>query len=158
MCRYQVEREIRIHIALDHENIIKLYAAFEDEKNVYMVQEFAGNGDLFEELRRNGGIVKEKYAVRDILAPFLNALSYMHSRNIVHRDIKPENLLLASNKMIKIADFGLSIDCSSERPVTRAGTLDYMVSTERLHPLLCAPSPDSFPLSLASGSRGAHLP
>lgn len=36
--RYQVEREIRIHIILEHENIIKLHAAFEDEKNVYMVQ------------------------------------------------------------------------------------------------------------------------
>eukprot|EP00983_Pelagomonas_calceolata_P133496 1161969-Pelagomonas_calceolata.AAC.5 len=37
-CRYQVEREMRIHIQLDHVNIIKLYAAFEDDKNVYMVQ------------------------------------------------------------------------------------------------------------------------
>ncbi len=40
--RYQVEREIRIHIQLEHENVIRLYVAFEDEKNVYMVQEFAG--------------------------------------------------------------------------------------------------------------------
>lgn len=121
-------------MALEHEHIIKLYVAFEDEKNVYMVQEFAGGGDLWEELRRNGGLVKEKYAVRDILAPFLNALCYMHSRNVVHRDIKPENLLLSSNKMIKVADFGLSIDCSSERPVTRAGTLDYMVRLSFLIP------------------------
>ena len=79
-CRYQVEREIRIHIALDHENIIKLYAAFEDEKNVYMVQELAGCGDLFGELRfLRGGVVQEKYAVRDVLAPFLNALYHLHS-------------------------------------------------------------------------------
>ena len=78
--RYQVEREIRIHIVLDHENIIKLYAAFEDEKNVYMVQEFAGSGDLFSELRSlKGGVVQEKYAVRDVLAPFLNALYHLHS-------------------------------------------------------------------------------
>jgi len=75
-----VEREIRIHIAMDHDHVIKLYSAFEDEKNVYMVQEFAGSGDLFEELRRNGGLVKEKYAVRDVLAPFLNALCYLHAK------------------------------------------------------------------------------
>ena len=37
----QVEREIRIHSRLDHANIIQLYAAFEDDLNVYMVQEFA---------------------------------------------------------------------------------------------------------------------
>ena len=121
-----MEREIRLHIALDHENIIKLYSAFEDEKNVYMVQEFAGSGDLFEELRRNGGLVKEKYAVRDVLAPFLNSLCYLHNLDIIHRDIKPENILVTSTKMIKLADFGLGIDCSDERPVTRCGTLDYM--------------------------------
>jgi serine/threonine protein kinase len=77
-CRYQVEREIRIHIQLDHVNIIKLYAAFEDEKNVYMVQEYAAGGDLFEDLKRNGGSIKEKYTVRDIIVPFLNALQYLH--------------------------------------------------------------------------------
>jgi aurora kinase len=86
--RYQVEREIRLHIALDHENIIKLYAAFEDEKNIYMVQEFAGNGDLFEVVRRHGGMFKDKQASRDVIAPFLEAIQHMHSLNIIHRDIK----------------------------------------------------------------------
>ncbi|GAX80680.1 hypothetical protein CEUSTIGMA_g8115.t1 [Chlamydomonas eustigma] len=125
--RYQVEREIRIHINMEHENIIRLYAAFEDEKNVYMVQEFAGGGDLFEDLKRNGGQVKERQAVKGVIQPFLSSLVYMHSKTIIHRDIKPENILLSSSKVIKVADFGLSIDCSLERPVTRAGTLDYMV-------------------------------
>ena len=37
----QVEREIRIHSRLSHDNIIQLYAAFEDDSNVYMVQEYA---------------------------------------------------------------------------------------------------------------------
>lgn len=45
------------------------------------------------------------------------------------RDCKPENILLEGTgrqAMIKLADFGLSIDSTQERPVTRAGTLDYM--------------------------------
>ena len=37
----QVEREIRIHSQLNHKNIIRLYAAFEDSDNVYLAQEFA---------------------------------------------------------------------------------------------------------------------
>uniref|UniRef100_A0A7S3VNV4 Protein kinase domain-containing protein n=1 Tax=Dunaliella tertiolecta TaxID=3047 RepID=A0A7S3VNV4_DUNTE len=126
MNRYQVEREMRIHIQLDHVNIIKLYAAFEDDKNVYMVQEFAGGGDLFEDLKKHGGQIKEKYVIRDVIVPFLSALQYLHDKGIIHRDIKPENILLTSQKIIKIADFGLSIDVHLERPVTRAGTLDYM--------------------------------
>ena len=47
-------------------------------------------------------------------------------QGIIHRDIKPENILLTADKAVKLADFGLSIDASEERPVTRAGTLDYM--------------------------------
>lgn len=47
-------------------------------------------------------------------------------QGIIHRDIKPENILLMANRSIKLADFGLSIDATFERPVTRAGTLDYM--------------------------------
>jgi len=42
----QVEREIRIHSRLDHANIIQLYAAFEDDANVYMVQEYATGNHL----------------------------------------------------------------------------------------------------------------
>jgi len=37
----QVEREIQIHSQLHHENVIKLFAAFEDAENVYLAQEFA---------------------------------------------------------------------------------------------------------------------
>jgi aurora kinase len=47
-------------------------------------------------------------------------------QHIIHRDIKPENLLLTGDKTIKLADFGLAINNKDERPVTRAGTLDYM--------------------------------
>lgn len=45
---------------------------------------------------------------------------------IAHRDIKPENILLTDDQTPKLADFGLSIKVTEERPVTRAGTLDYM--------------------------------
>jgi serine/threonine protein kinase len=37
-CRFQIEREVRIHIALNHPHIIQLLAAFEDPEHVYLVQ------------------------------------------------------------------------------------------------------------------------
>lgn len=60
----------------------------------------------------------------------MDALSYIHKRGIIHRDIKPENILIGAGGIIKLADFGLSIDMNEERPVTRTGTLDYMVRAQ----------------------------
>ena len=65
-----------------------------------------------------------------VLRPALLALHYMHARGVVHRDIKPENILVTAAS-IKLADFGLSINADHERPVTRAGTLDYMAPEVR---------------------------
>ena len=72
----------------------------------------------------------EQKAVRGILLPVLKALQYLHAKGIVHRDIKLENILMTSTGVVKLADFGLAINVNEERPVTRAGTLDYMVSDE----------------------------
>lgn len=50
--------------------------------------------------------------VKVILYNSLCALNYLHSANIVHRDLKPGNLLMNSDCMIKICDFGLSRNSS----------------------------------------------
>ena len=37
-----------------------------------------------------------------------DAVNILHGKMILHRDIKPENILIASNGMLKLADFGLA--------------------------------------------------
>ncbi|WIA36653.1 hypothetical protein OEZ86_007937 [Tetradesmus obliquus] len=137
---YQVQREIRIHSCLDHKNVLQLYAAFEDEVGIYLVTEYASRGDVFGELDRRGGSMTESDAVRQVLGPFLSALEYLHMLNIIHRDIKPENLLFTATGVLKVADFGLSIDITQERPVTRVGTLDYMAPEVVICPDKCHPN------------------
>jgi len=87
--QHQIYREVRLHSSLQHENIVKLYAAFKEGDRVVMVQEYADGGDLFSLLQKYGGRLGEKVAVQMVLDPFLRVLQYLHTRSIVHRDIKP---------------------------------------------------------------------
>ncbi|XP_028093030.1 cell division control protein 2 homolog [Camellia sinensis] len=43
-----------------------------------------------------------------ILLQILHSVAYCHSQKIIHRDLKPRNLLIGRNKILKIADFGMS--------------------------------------------------
>ena len=56
---------------LTRRHIIGLYAAWEDEKAYYLVQEYASGGDLFMDLENSGGKMSESRAVREVVAPYL---------------------------------------------------------------------------------------
>jgi aurora kinase, other len=105
-----------------------------------LVQDYAAHGDLYSHLRKQRIRFTEKKLVALVMQPCLEALAYLHARNIIHRDIKPENLLLDENFIIKLADFGLSVSTDHENPVTRAGTLDYMAPEVLVCPLKRLPT------------------
>ena len=101
----QVEREIAIHSSIQHANIVDFYAAFEDEQRIYLVLEFAAGGDLFDITKLKGGRLAESEVALLVIKPYLEALSYLHSKGIIHRDIKPENTVFTNDKVLKITDF-----------------------------------------------------
>ena len=43
------------------------------------------------------------------MSQLINALGYMHHKNVVHRDIKLENVLLSNLGTVKVCDFGVSV-------------------------------------------------
>ncbi|URD96184.1 BTB POZ domain-containing protein [Musa troglodytarum] len=73
---------------------------------IYMVLEFITGGELFDRIARNGKLKEDE--ARKYFQQLIDAVDYCHSRGVFHRDLKPENLLLDSNGVLKISDFGLS--------------------------------------------------
>ncbi|EGZ11321.1 hypothetical protein PHYSODRAFT_520593 [Phytophthora sojae] len=121
---YQLRREIEIQSHLRHKSILRLYGYFYDSKRVYLIIEYAPQGELYKKLMRAGRFSEKQSAM--YIQEMARALIYMHSKHVIHRDIKPENLLVGFNGELKIADFGWSVHAPSSRRTTLCGTLDYL--------------------------------
>ena len=120
----QVRREIEIQANLRHPNILQLYGHFHDSKRVFLILEFAGKGELYKHLRKEGRFPEWKAA--QYIAQMAAALKYLHKKHVMHRDIKPENILVGIHGEIKISDFGWSVHAPNNRRQTMCGTLDYL--------------------------------
>ena len=100
-------REIMILQRLNnHENIIKLRNVIkaENHKDIYLVFEFMET-DLHKVIK--AGILKKVHK-QYIIYQLLKGIKYIQSGDIIHRDLKPANLLINSECLLKIADFGLA--------------------------------------------------
>ncbi|XP_029598889.1 serine/threonine-protein kinase SIK2 [Salmo trutta] len=100
----KIYREVEVMKLLNHPHIIKLYQVMETKDMLYMVMEYARNGEMFDYLLSLGRLSESE--ARRKFCQILSAVDYCHSNHIVHRDLKAENLLLDSNMDIKVADFG----------------------------------------------------
>jgi serine/threonine protein kinase len=122
---------------VDHENIVKFVDCFEDATYLHIVTEKYA-GELFDQIienRAKGESFSEAKAAR-IVKSLLDAVLYLHSRNIVHRDIKPENIIFThfgDNSDIKLIDFGLSrMHQTGETPMSNAVGTSFYMSPELL--------------------------
>ncbi|OBZ83199.1 Serine/threonine-protein kinase BRSK1 [Choanephora cucurbitarum] len=103
-----VERELAILQLLHHPHLIELYQVLQDTQNIYFITEYVPGGELYDLLKQNGTLSESD--AKHAFSQIVNALSWCHTRHICHRDLKLENILIdKTNKMIKIADFGMAI-------------------------------------------------
>jgi len=90
----------------EHENIVMLQNVLkaDNDRDIYLVFEYMET-DLHATIRAN---ILEEIHKQYIMYQSFKALMYMHSAKLVHRDMKPANLLLNSECLMKVADFGLA--------------------------------------------------
>ena len=107
--------EVRISQGVDNKFCVRTHEFIENASAFVLVMEFVGGGELFERLLYHRYPESE---VRVMSKQLLAGVAYLHSRNIAHRDLKPENVLLTSERpmTLKIADYGIATDVSSDRP------------------------------------------
>ncbi|KAG0357385.1 Serine/threonine-protein kinase MRCK gamma [Podila minutissima] len=150
---YMEERQV---LAINSEWFPKLYAAFQDEVNLYLVMEYAPGGDLYsildkkqDELNKaegDGAQEEKDYdddgssdeedttlsedEIRFYIAELILAVAELHKNNYIHRDLKPPNILLDATGHIVLADFGACarLDASGQvhGQTVPLGTWDYM--------------------------------
>jgi beta-lactam-binding protein with PASTA domain len=99
-------REARAAAMLSHPNVVGVSDQGSDQGLVFLVMELVRGRTLRDLLQARGRLtVAEAFAV---LEPVLSGLTAAHRAGIVHRDIKPENVLIGTDGVVKVADFGLA--------------------------------------------------
>merc|ERR1719481_156701 len=122
----KMSQEIRLHKAVSHLHLVKLFSYFEDPNFVYIVLELCRKRSLMELHKRRKAITEpeSRYFMHQILLGVL----YLHDNKIIHRDLKLGNVFLNDNMEVKIGDFGLAtkVDYDGERKRTLCGTPNYI--------------------------------
>lgn len=122
--RMAMIQEFRTLASLRHPQIISvLDYGFDHEQNPFFTMTLLKNGKTLVEHSKG----KSDAEKARLLVQTLQALIYLHRRDILHRDLKPANVLVTGDEQLKVLDFGLSATTSVQTQGT-VGTLAYMAS------------------------------
>ncbi len=146
------EQEARqlLQLGEQHPQIPTLFAYFEQDKRLYLVQQFIDGQDLSQELAQRGAFSEEQ--IRELLHDLLPVLQFVHHQQVIHRDIKPTNILRRQidGKLVLI-DFGvakqLTVGTALTRTGTKAGTQGY-AAMEQLRGGKAYPASDLYSLGV----------
>lgn len=111
-------------IGYKNKNLPVIYDAYFDGERSYTLEEYMIGSTLGSVLQTR--LIPESEA-GEILSQVCDALTALHSINIIHRDIKPENIMLTDDGTVKLFDFGASriYDIDKDKDTVVLGTFGY---------------------------------
>jgi len=129
------KNEIRASGSLSHPNIVTVYDADFSTRPPFLVMEFVDGDELTSLIKSDETLSLDR--VVSIIIDILRGLKEIHRAGIIHRDLKPSNIFITSDKIAKIADFGVARVDGSE--LTQVG--DVIGSPKYMSPEQCMGQP-----------------
>jgi len=116
------QREALAAARLIHPNIVQVFDSGLDENRDqhYIVMEYIDGQSCAEILRDRGWLTVEE--TLPIVLGACAGLDYAHRKGVVHRDVKPGNLLVATDRAVKLADFGIA-KATEQSSITQIGSV-----------------------------------
>ncbi|MEZ6136870.1 MAG: serine/threonine-protein kinase [Pirellulaceae bacterium] len=114
------ETEAQAVAAMQHPGVVQLFDFGEWRGNPYFTLEYIDGGTLTESLSANP--LSPKHAAK-LVESLARTMQKVHDKCILHRDLKPSNILITSEGMPKISDFGLAKLLADSDQDTRTGTV-----------------------------------
>jgi serine/threonine protein kinase len=122
-------QEARAASALNHPNILTIHEIGSHDGSRFIVSEHV-DGNTLRERMRAGLTVAESI---EITCQIAAALQAAHVAGIVHRDIKPENVMIRSDGLVKVLDFGLAkLTEADDQPIDPSAPLSRVYTTPGL--------------------------
>lgn len=122
-----------------HDMFIQMFDFVETSQKYFIVLEFCDGGCLQDAAQEGDGVLGED-KVRVLMRQMINAIEFLHSRNVCHRDIKPHNFLVvgrltSDTAKVKLSDFGVAVRFQPGKLMTeQIGTPAFMAPEIHLLP------------------------
>jgi len=113
-------REARLAARLAHPNVVRVFDVGEDDGRPFIAMEYVEGGTLAELVAQRGQLPVAETAT--LGTQMCAGLAAVHAAGLVHRDVKPQNLLLRTDGVLKLGDFGIAAGHDGTR-LTLAGTV-----------------------------------
>ncbi|KAG5190757.1 kinase-like domain-containing protein [Tribonema minus] len=109
----RIQQEVRLMERLNHPRVVRLFETVEGPKRTHLIMEACSGGNLCTYVKRRRRL--EEAEARRLLDQILQAVEYLHVREIIHRDLKLENILLDEARNVKLVDFGFATSVAQGR-------------------------------------------
>jgi tRNA A-37 threonylcarbamoyl transferase component Bud32/CheY-like chemotaxis protein len=120
------KKEAENGMKLRHPNIVQILDYGERDRRCFMIMEYVEGSNLRDILK-----IRQRFSPEAALSMMLGlaeGLKYSHERGVTHRDIKATNILIGSNGVAKLVDFGLATiesEDKKESAIANVRTVDY---------------------------------